>query len=241
MAGARLEHAWDRFLTEQDRQVFREAGYGRRYGFGSRPALIVIDVTYGFIGDRPEPILESIKRWRHSCGQVGWDAVTRIRPILSAARDRGLPVIYTYGAYRPDMADRGVWQLKNARCEETTDVAGHLGTQIAAELAPGPSDLLLSKKNASAFFGTNLASYLIGLAVDTLIVTGCTTSGCVRATAVDSQSYNFRTIVVEDGVFDRGEASHAMSLWDLNAKYADVVSSAEVVEYLRGLASPAGE
>ncbi len=100
------------------------------------------------------------------------------------------------------------------------------------ELAPRSSELLLSKKKASAFFGTPLISYLVEHGVDTVIVTGCTTSGCVRATVVDGQSYNLRMIVVEDGVFDRGELSHAASLWDMQAKYADVVSSDEVVTYL---------
>jgi maleamate amidohydrolase len=227
--------AWDRFLTDGDKQVFAAAGYGRRYGFGARPALLIIDVNYGFVGDRPAPILESVKKWRLSCGQAGWDAIVRIQAILAGARDKGVPVIYTHEEFRSDLADRGVWGQKNSRTEERTDVEGHLGVRIVTELAPAPRDLHVYKKNASAFFGTNLASMLIGLGVDTLVVTGCTTSGCVRATVVDGQSYNFRMIVPEEAVFDRGEASHAMSLWDMNAKYADVVSVQETLDYLRRL------
>ena len=229
------EPVWDRFLSEQDRQVFAVGGYGRRYGFGARPALLIIDVTYGFAGDEPAPILESVKKWRQSCGQAGWDAIERIQAILAAARGKGVPVIYTHEEYRADLADRGVWGQKNSRTGERTDVEGHLGVQIVSELAPGPGDWHLYKKNASAFFGTNLASMLIGLGVDTVVVTGCTTSGCVRATVVDGQSYNFRMIVPEDAVFDRGEASHAVSLWDMHAKYADVVSAQETMDYLQRL------
>ena len=192
-------------------------------------------MTYGFVGDEPAPILESVKKWRHSCGQAGWGAIERIQAILAAARAKRAPVIYTHEEYRADLADRGVWGQKNSRTEERTDVEGHLGVQIVSELAPAPGDWHLYKKNASAFFGTNLASMLIGLGADTLVVTGCTTSGCVRATVVDGQSYNFRMIVPEDAVFDRGEASHAMSLWDMQAKYADVVSAQETMEYLQRL------
>ncbi len=226
---------WDRFLTDRDRQVFALGGYGRRYGFGVRPALLIIDVTYGFVGDRPAPVLESVKKWRHSCGQAGWDAIPQIQAILEAARARQIPVIYTHEEYRADLADRGVWGEKNSRTGEGTDAEGSLGVQIVSQLAPVPGDWHLYKKNASAFFGTNLASLLIGLSVDTVVVTGCTTSGCVRATVVDGQSYNFRMIVPEEAVFDRGEASHAISLWDVNAKYADVVPVAETIEYFQRL------
>jgi maleamate amidohydrolase len=226
---------WDRFLTERDRQVFALGGYGRRYGFGARPALLMIDVTYGFVGDEPAPVLESVRKWPHSCGQAGWDAIPCIQTILAAARARRTPVIFTHEEYRADLADRGLWGQKNNRTDEGTDVAGHRGVQIVSELAPAPGELHLYKKNASAFFGTNLASLLVGLGVDTVLVTGCTTSGCVRATVVDGQSYNFRMIVPEEAVFDRGEASHAMSLWDMQAKYADVVTAQETVDYLRQL------
>lgn len=228
-------HAWDEFLTERDREVFKQAGYGKRAGFGKRPALLVIDITYNFIGDKPEPILDSIKRWRNSCGEEGWVATKRVERILAAARASKIPIIYTYGEARSDYLDMGVRHFKNYRSDEGTDIEGHKGTQIAEPVAPQPGDLLISKKRASAFFGTPLAAHLIGLGVDTVIVTGCTTSGCVRASVVEGQSYNFKMIVSEDGVFDRGQASHALSLWDMQCKYADVVSSKEVIEYLEGL------
>ena len=229
-------HAWDRFLTEQDRQVFALGGYGRRYGFGARPALLIIDVTYGFVGDEPAPILESVKKWRHSCGQAGWDAIGAY-PGHSGrgARQTGS------GDLHPRGVPRRIWPTGACGGRRTAGPArgptwkASLGVQIVPKLAPASGDWHVYKKNASAFFGTNLASLLIGLGVDTLVVTGCTTSGCVRATVVDGQSYNFRMIVPEEAVFDRGEASHAMSLWDMNAKYADVVPVAETVEYFQRL------
>ncbi len=226
---------WDRFLTDRDRAVFQLGGYGKKYGFGAHPALLVIDVVYNFVGEKPEPILESIKKWRRSCGEEGWNAIGRIRPLLAAARSKSIPIIYTHNEVRPDFADKGVRHLKNFRGGENTDTKGHLGTQVVEELAPMPGDFALVKNNASCFFGTPLISYLVGLNVDTLLVVGCTTSGCVRATVVDGQAYNMRMIVVEDGVFDRGEASHAISLWDMQAKYADVVPSAQVIDYLERL------
>ncbi len=228
-------HVWDNFLTERDRAVFQKGGYGRQVGFGQRPALLIIDVTYGFVGDVSEPILESIRRWRHSCGEEGWVAVRCIQSVLEAARSKNIPIVYTCGEARPDFADVGIRNMKSYRAREAADIEGDKGTRIVEELTPRPSEMVLVKKRASAFFGTPLISYLIGWGVDTLIVAGCTTSGCVRATVVEGQSYNLRMIVVEDGVFDRGEASHALSLWDMQMKYADVTPSHQVTTYLRGL------
>ncbi len=228
-------HAWDNFLTERDREVFEKGGYGRHLGFGHRPALVIIDVTYGFVGDVSEPILESIRRWRHSCGEEGWEAIRCIRSVLEAARSKSIPIVYTRGEARPDFADVGVRNAKSYRAREATDIEGDKGTRIVEELTPQPNEMVLVKKRASAFFGTPLISYLIGWGVDTLIVAGCTTSGCVRATVVEGQSYNLRMIVIEDGVFDRGQASHALSLWDMQMKYADVVPSRRVAAYLRKL------
>src|SRR6266851_3856906 len=106
---------WDQFLTDRDKQTFGGAGYGRRAGFGQRPVVLVIDVNYNFVGDRPEPIGESIKRWRNSCGAEGWEAAERISALTDVARARGVPVIYSTGMHsRPDDFDRGRWRDKNA-------------------------------------------------------------------------------------------------------------------------------
>lgn len=228
---------WDDILTERDKQVFSLGGYGKRGGFGKKPVLMIVDVNYNFIGDKPEPILESIKRWRHSCGEEGWEAVHRIKELLDIARQKKVPVIYTTGEKRVDDFDSGRRKDKNFRAEDSlkTSVEGHIGTKIVDEIAPLENEVVISKKKPSAFFCTPLISHLIDLGADTLIITGCTTSGCVRSTVIDGQSYNFKMIVVEEGVFDRGQASHKISLFDMNAKYADVVSLNETKEYLLSL------
>ena len=106
---------WDPFLTERDRQVFEASGYGALQGFGKRPAILVIDVNYNFCGDRPEPILESIKRWRNSCGIEAWEGVAAIKTLIAAGRVKGLPILYTTGVRREDDWDAGSWAWKNSR------------------------------------------------------------------------------------------------------------------------------
>jgi maleamate amidohydrolase len=229
---------WDDVLPETDRKVFEAAGWGRRAGLGERPALLVIDVNYNFVGDRPEPILDSVKRWRFSCGERGWEGVAAIRQLLDKARALRLPVLYTTNPRRRDGFDLGVWNLKSTRAGEEVDVQGHLGNQIVAEVAPREGDILIEKKKPSAFFGTPLVSYLVQLRADTIILTGTTTSGCVRASAVDAVSYNFRVGIPEPCVWDRGELTHKVNLFDLHQKYCDVLELDEVLAYLDEL--PAG-
>ncbi|HEY6721479.1 MAG TPA: hypothetical protein VI363_07580, partial [Burkholderiales bacterium] len=118
------EPIWNEFLTERDKQVFAVAGYGVRQGFGKRPALLIVDVNYDFCGDRPEPILESIKRWRNSCGAEAWDGVKAIKRLLAAARARDLPVIYTTSERRADNWDAGAWAWKNKRNRERASTRG---------------------------------------------------------------------------------------------------------------------
>ena len=226
---------WDDVIPETDRIVFEAAGWGRRAGFGSRPIVMVIDVNYNFVGDKPEPILESIKRWRFSCGERGWQGVHEIARVLARARSLRLPVIYTTNPRRPDGFDLGVWNLKSHRAEDDVDVKGHIGNEIVREVAPVPGDIFIEKKKPSAFFGTPLASYLVALQADTVILTGTTTSGCVRATAVDAISYNFRVVIPEECVWDRGELTHKINLFDLHQKYCDVVPTEEVLAYLESL------
>jgi maleamate amidohydrolase len=225
------ERVWDKFLTERDKAVFAAGGFGARAGFGKRPALLVVDVNWAFCGERPEPILESITRWRTSCGEESWVALDYIKRLIEAARAKGLPVIYTTGERRPDNWDAGSWRWKSSRGEEPTRSNSRDGNEIVAMIAPGPKDIVIKKQKPSGFFGTNLASYLTLLGCDSVIVVGTTTSGCVRATVVDAFSLNYRVILAEEGCFDRSQASHALSLCDMHAKYADVVSTAEILAY----------
>jgi nicotinamidase-related amidase len=230
------EPIWNQFLTERDKQVFAAGGFGARQGYGKRPALLVVDVNYAFCGERPEPILESIKRWRASCGAEAWDGVAAIRRLLDAAREKGLPVVYTTGMRREDRWDAGSWAWKNPRSTEKprTD-EGKDGYTIVPQIAPQPRDLVIYKHKPSAFFGTPLVSFLVQLGVDSLLLTGTTTSGCVRATAIDAFSYNYRVAVVEEGCFDRSQASHAVSLCDMHAKYADVVKLEDALRFVDSL------
>ena len=232
------ERIWDQFLTERDREVFAASGYGTRAGFGDRPVLLVIDVNYNFVGDKPEPILDSIKRWPNSCGEEGWAAIPRIRSLIDTAHARGVPVIYTTGDVRADRWDRGSWAWKNSRTSKkgpapTTTNLDPNG--ILPEVAPAAQDIVIKKLKPSGFYGTNLESFLTLLQADSVIIVGTTTSGCVRATAIDAFSANYRVTVVEDGCFDRSQASHAINLCDMNAKYADVVAAEEVEDYFQGL------
>ena len=223
------------YLTDRDREVMALSGYGARMSFGAAPALLIVDVTYGFCGDRPEPILDSIRRWPNSCGEDAWTAIDHIGRLACAFRARKRPVIYTRGAYREDKWDMGSWLWKHARSRpdsQTRPESPLHPDEIVDAIKPQPDDLIIGKQKPSAFFGTPLQSHLTLLGVDSLIVTGCSTSGCVRATVVDGFSANYRIAVADDACFDRMQSSHATSLIDMDAKYADVMPSAEILEHL---------
>ena len=234
------EPIWNKFLTERDKAVFSTSGYGARGGFGKRPALLVIDVNYAFCDERPMPILESIKRWRNSCGEDAWIAMPYLKSLIEKCREKGVPVIYTTGVRREDNWDSGSWIWKNGRSDEdmaSKPATNVNGNEIVAEIAPAPQDIVVLKQKPSGFFGTNMASYLTLLGCDSVIVTGTTTSGCVRATVLDAFSLNYRIALAEEGCFDRSQASHAINLCDMNAKYADVVKTSEVLAFLNSLPS----
>lgn len=213
---------WKRVVSTDDLEVYRRAGYQREFGAGSRPALIVIDVEYNFTGDVNEPILDSIRKYPDSCGPAAWEAIPRIRRLLFACREYGVPVVFTH-----------------SNEEATTIRHPRVGTAIVDELAPHEGELVLAKEAASPFFGTSLVRHLVEWQVDTLIHAGCVTSGCVRASVVDAVSYGYRNIIVEECVFDRALPPHLMSLFDMDAKYGDVRQLAEVETYLAGLPSTA--
>lgn len=225
---------WDDYITDLDRQVYEKAGFGSPAGFGSRPAVLVIDVQYRTVGEAREPILEAMDTYPTAVGECGWAAVDKIRELLEAARPKGVPVLYPV-VERKDRFDTGRWKDKIPGMDSAEHRIGERGTQVVEEVAPEPGDVVISKRYASAFFGTPLMTYLNDLDVDTLVVTGCTTSGCVRATVMDAFSYAFRVIVPEDAVYDRGEASHAINLFDMSQKYADIVTTDEVISFFDGL------
>ena len=204
---------------KSDEEFFAERGFGMRIGFGARPAIIVIDVINAFTD--PEMML----------GSNLDDEIAEINRVLDAAHARATPVIFSTVSYDDkDFKDAGIWALKQKGI--ITLKAGTPEIEVDERLHQGADDTLLSKKYASCFFGTDLVSRLLAHNVDTLILTGCTTSGCVRATAVDACQVGFRPMVVREAVGDRSQAAHDQSLFDLDAKYADVVSTDEAVQYL---------
>jgi maleamate amidohydrolase len=221
---------WDKYLTDQDRAVVELSGYASRGRLGANPALLVVDTTYAFCGDRPEPILDSVRRFRSSSGEAAWRAVSEIQKLIAAAREAGAPVIFTRGLDAGANVSPGRWGDKNTRVGED-DPRHH---EIVAEIAPAPGETVLKKAKPSGFFGTPLTSLLVERGVDSLVVCGGTTSGCVRATVVDGFSLNYSVAVVADATFDRVEASHWVSLFDMNLKYADVVDVPTALSALAG-------
>lgn len=227
---------WKRFLNDRDREVLKTLGFGARMGFGKRPALLIIDTNYEFCGERPLPILESIRQWRGSCGEEGWAAVAVMKRLITAAHGKGLPVFYSTNSRRADRWDAGSWRWKSAGERAPSPRDSRLD-DIVTEIAPMPQDIVITKTKPSVFFGTPFLSYLTLLKVDSLIVCGGTTSGCVRAAVLDAFSENIRCAVVAEGCFDRVEVSHAMNLVDMHTKYADVIDEAEAEKFIAGLES----
>lgn len=198
---------------------FAARGFGRRMGFGRRPAVLSVDFLRAFT-DPASPIGADLDA-----------AVEQARRVLDAARAGGVPVFHSAIRYDdPGLEDAGLWRLKNEGVWQLR--AGTPNVEVDARLGRRPEEQLVVKRFASAFFGTDLATRLVGAGVDTLVVVGCATSGCVRATAVDALQLGFRPMVVREAVGDRSAVSHERALIELDQKYADVVSADEVVGYL---------
>jgi maleamate amidohydrolase len=221
---------WELYLNDADRAVLARGRFGRRMGFGDRPAVVAIDCQRYMVGERGV----RDDRYPSSCGDVGWAAVDRIGSILQAAREAGAPVFLTRFALDPTGADVGVYARKRDFLHRSDwCLEGTEGAKLLPEVGPSSGDVVLVKKKPSAFHGTPLLAYLIDRTVDTLVIVGGATSNCVRATVFDSASYNFRTIVPEDAVFDRLAISHAISLFDMDRQFADVTSADDVIAELR--------
>jgi nicotinamidase-related amidase len=232
------ERVWDKFLTEQDKQHLGDR-VRRPVGYGERPALLLIDLYRWVFGDQPQPLLDAIKTWPGSCGPAAWAALPYIQSLLAGAREAGIPVIHLTGL---EDADSGVTGWSDAAHHVTPpnglDPAAadrrRRRYDIVDEVAPITGEAVLRKAAPSAFWGTPLTAHLNNLGVDTIITCGESTSGCVRASVVEGCTYRYRMIVVEECVFDRHQACHAMNLFDMNQKYADVVSLSDALEFLSG-------
>jgi len=230
-----MKKPWDGVISEEEQRAYHAAGFGRPSGIGRRPALIIIDVQYRTTGTTPKPYWEAIKEYPTSCGELAWAAMANIAVLLAEFRRNGWPVLYPHVAPKNKATDSGRLAEK---VPAIMDIPAR-GYQFPAEIAPREGDVLIPKKHPSAFFATPLASHLIDLGADTLVVTGCSTSGCVRGSVMDGFAYNFKCVVPHDAVYDRSATSHAVNLWDMASKYADVATTAEVVEMLRPLGKAA--
>jgi len=204
--------------TLSELEIFRQQNFGNPIGFGRRSALLVVDFTVGF----NDPAL-------FGGGNIH-PAVKRTVRLLEFFRERKLPVAFTRVVYAEDGSDGGIFATKQPRLLMLTE--RHPAGQVVPELAPRAGELVVRKNQASAFFGTNLAPWLVQQGADTVVVAGCTTSGCVRATVVDAISYNFRPIVARDCVGDRALGPHEASLFDLQQKYADVLERDAIIAAL---------
>ena len=239
------ERVWDAYLTEQDKAHLEASGH-RTKGFGERPALLMIDLYRWVFGDRPQPLLEAIKEWPASCGLAAWESLPHIQSLLATAREVGMPVVHVTGL--PDSESGIVGWASSGR---SGGRAGYMGSgsrvartpgmyDIVDEVAPIEGEAFLRKASPSPFYGTPIVGHLNALGVDTLIVAGESTSGCVRASVVDACTHRYRTVVVEECVFDRHEATHALNLFDMHQKYADVLPLEEVQSWMHQWQAPKG-
>lgn len=206
-------------MNETD--IYKQQQFGGHLGFGRSPALLLVDFVNGFAD--PEMF---------GGGNIK-EAIARTRPLLAAVRAHGLPIVFTRIVYAADGSQNGQWVRKAPRLAELTEEAS--ASQVVDDLAPLSGERVLNKTQASAFFGTGLAGWLQAEGVDTLLVTGATTSGCVRASVVDAISHDLRPVVVEDCVGDRAEGPHRANLFDMAQKYADLVNADMAIAELEGL------
>ena len=191
-----------------------------RLGWGSSPALLLVDVVRAYV------TTGSV----FDLGERGHSALTACAELLDAARSGGVPVVHTQVRYAAGLVEAGAFGRKVPALAQFIGAPG----EIAAEVAPRPGEVVVTKQYASAFFGTSLASTLLALRVDTVVVAGFSTSGCVRATATDAVQHGFAPMVVGTACGDRTAAVHEANLFDLDAKYADVVTLDEAVGRLHG-------
>jgi maleamate amidohydrolase len=229
---------FESYLSPEDKIVLETYGHGNGLGVNksSRPAILVIDATYMFVGEVREAVSEAVKRRRNACGNRAWNAIDKLQGLLAAARAKRLPIVYTAGGDRPDLGKFGGATIKKALKHRNNGLRNfRRDNEIVDEIAPHEGDIVIQKQKPSAFFSTPLLSYLVAMKVDSLYVTGGATSGCVRGSVVDAFSNNYACTIVSDCCFDRFEASHTMSLFDLGSKYAEIFRAEDVIRQIESL------
>lgn len=209
------------------------AGYNRRHWsaqntLGKHPALLVIDVTRAFTGEEGQTLVEATACFPTACGPNAWTAMPHLKNVIDLATANDWPVVYTTALAGGAPFYGGTVKGEGSSLGSAMDLPR--AHDIPDAIKPPENALVFAKPKASAFFDTALLSYLIRRGVDSLIITGGTTSGCVRASVIDSHSHGYPTFVVEDAVFDRSRLSHGVNLFEMNAKYADVVTTAQLAD-----------
>jgi nicotinamidase-related amidase len=226
MSQKQIEKEWLQAVPESDRRAYMKSGFGEPLATGSNPALIVIDVTFAFTGSKPQSLEDAIQECATACGQMAWDTLPRIKQLIDIFRQQKRPVIFTRSDVRGQQfaggATKGVRPVNpDPKFSGFPDV-----------IAPQEDEWILEKTKASVFFGTALNEYLQRKKIDTLVICGVSTSGCVRASVVDGFSHGYTTFVVDDCCFDRSHYAHCANLFEMNAKYATVLSEAEIARDL---------
>jgi maleamate amidohydrolase len=213
-------------MSDETREIYERARLGQSVTLGARPAVLVVDFSRGFTD--PDSTMGSDLTWEV-------DATSRL---LGAAREREIPVIFTTIGFEPNLKDGALWLEKAPGLGEL--IVGGKWVEIDPRLERREEETVILKKGASAFFGTNLPSILVSQGVDTIVLCGATTSGCIRATAIDLLQYGYPTLVPRECVGDRAQEPHEANLVDIQAKYADVVSVEDALSYLESVKQKAG-
>jgi maleamate amidohydrolase len=219
---------WMEMIPESERRFYTKAGFEGSMSLGSNAALIVVDVTMGFCGSVGLSLDEAIREFPTACGPMSWEAMPNIARLIGLFRKEGLPIVYTNG----DL-DNTPFSGKATKSKRNGSPApGYNDFPLA--IAPQNGDWVLPKTKASGFFQTPMTAFLTRKHIDTVVVCGVSTSGCVRATTVDAHSHGFTTFVADDCCFDRSYFAHCANLFDINAKYATVVSVDELTALMKG-------
>jgi maleamate amidohydrolase len=222
------DHCWKDVIDAETLEIY--APYKRKLKVGPKPAVLAIDLYKSAYRGGNRPVIEANREWSGACGENAWRALAPTQRLFAAARKVGVPVIYTTrhvdtGKIRSTNRDR----TRNPTLDDMYD--------IQPELAPEPGELVIYKERASAFFGTPLIARLRQAGIESLIICGESTSGCVRSSTIDAYSYGFHNVLVEECTYDRSTIVHKVNLFDMHHKYADVMVVDEVVAHLEGLAT----
>jgi maleamate amidohydrolase len=218
------DHCWKDVFDAESLEIYQ--AYHRELFVGANPAVLAIDLYKSAYRGGNRPVIEVNRTHPGSCGENAWNAVKPTQTLFAAARRAGVPIVYT-----TRHAETNGVHSTNRKVSMTADDRYH----IQEEFAPEPGELIIYKERASAFFGTPLVAHLRQMGVDSLIICGESTSGCVRASTVDAYSNAFHSVVVEECTFDRSMLNHKVNLFDLHHKYADVMHIADVIAHLEKL------